>query len=347
MIKPINDIIALKSLGKYIVLRDNLKIEIDELEKDPCWKALQNSKFGNEINNWNIATLLGHECTHPPNEPDKKPSETFETLNENEIKLRVKEPTVSMPDGRTGPPTDLSIVYQLPNIVAISSILVDLGKLETIKLARSLTYRFDTQIYQWELLRSRMITINMGFTPTGKGTFTSSDNKRLKLYTEDHKSFSKKALFKYLTINDVKQLAAYKIPNANDLALLVRDKLKIQLPSLNPIEYRFAIIFIGVIMVLSLFYFLMYQREAQYSAYYPARGTLFGVFNQSRLTKLVFLLLTLVPPVSSILLAIYSRSITYISSVSAALILILSICIAFESKMYKMKKANNNNVSNR
>jgi hypothetical protein len=343
MIRPIKETLALNALREYITLRNVLKIELNELENDSYWESLKNSKLGNQaVNEWNIATLLGYECTHPLIEPNEKPNPTTEILNENQIILKWKEPTTSMPDGRPSPPADFRIVWQIPNIVETSNILTKLGNLEMIELARSVSDKFDREIYLWELFRYRMLTKNIGMIPTGKKTLTfslPSDQKIPELYTEDKTSFNRKTLLEYLTLHNVKELSDYRFPDSKDLDFFIRDLSKFKLPTLQqPIGFKYATILTAIGIALSVFYFWMYQREAKSSETYPAPGTMFGVFSRTRFTRLIFLMLSVLPLAASVLLAIYTTPLTYITIVFAILVCIFSILIVKESNMFKLKQ---------
>lgn len=342
IIQPINEMKALTALREYISLRDMLKIEIEELQTDPCFIALNNNIGKEKIKKFSLSKLFDYECS----------SSDLSGMIDDNSKLGPKKmeaalaPKISSAEvsknsrpAIPAPPTDFSasVIYQIPKIVEVSEIIYELGNHEVIKLARSTSYKFNRDIYQWEVMRERMLINNMRLIPAGQGAFIVPDNqKSVELQTEDRTRFNKEALMKYLNLNDVIQLAEYKLPDSNDLQALLRDRVSFKLPSLDqPIDLKFAIIFIEIGLALSVFYFWMYQREAQRSDSYPAIGTLFGVLSRSILTRLLFLLLTIVPPIASILLAIYSWSVSYFSITIAILVSVCSISIAFDSKMYK------------
>lgn len=342
MIQPIKELLALNALVKYTFLREQLRIELDELENDFNWKSLQDSKFGIQaVMEWSIAKLLEYECKDPPTEPKEK--STTETPDINQTKLKEKKPIISIPDdvppSAPSVPKGFGVVRRLYNIRKISSILFELGNLEMIRLARSASYMSNIQIYNWELLRYRILQENTGLIPVGKGISTfRSDQSPPKFYTEDRTYFNRDTLLEYLTLHNVRELSNYRFPDTKDLDLSIRDRAKFILPSLKqPIAFTSAIIFIEFGIALSVLYFWVYQREAQSSNTYPAPGTMFGVFSRTYLTKLIFLILSVLPLAASVLLAIYATPLTYISIVFAVLVSIFSVLIVKESNMIKLK----------
>lgn len=329
IIQPINEMKALTALSKYISLRDMLKIEIEELQTDPCFISLNNNIGKEKIKKFSLSKLLDYKCSSS-DLSGKIDGNSKLGSEKKEAAFAPKTSSTVVSKKAPQAPSSLSLIYQIPKVVEISEIIYELGNHEVIKLARSTSYKFNRDIYQWEVLRYRMLNNNMRLIP-------ADNQKSIELQTEDRTRFNKEALLiKYLNLNDVIQLAEYKLPDSNDLQVLLRDRVSFKLPSLDqPIGLTFAIILIEIGLALSVFYFWMYQREAQRSDSYPAIGTLFCVLSRSILTRLLFLLLTIVPPIASILLAIYSWSVSYFSIIIAILVSVCSISIAFDSKMYK------------
>src|SRR5438105_517482 len=86
LLTPLSGQPGLEALGKYTVLRTNLKTHIEQLEKDPCWVSLQ--KGGKTPEKMPLASLLArkflmHECRRvlsnlaaKPNPPDEQQPST-------------------------------------------------------------------------------------------------------------------------------------------------------------------------------------------------------------------------------------------------------------------------------
>lgn len=85
-------------------------------------------------------------------------------------------------------------------------------------------------------------------------------------------------------------------------------KQSISLPQFSiPVNPITAAILSQFVLVVSLGYFLLFQREAVHvaSSIYPGSGTIFSVFKQSVLTKTAFYLLCSLPVIASGFLALY------------------------------------------
>ena len=320
MVLPLEKMKPFNALAKYISLRYELKDTLDQLEAEPCWKSLI-SKEGKQISGWFLSSLLEIHCETPPTDKPKiiYPS----TQNKSQEDKKTKKYTQNLKQDKIppAPPSGLSFSYKVWHFQQISDILANLGDGKLLTLARSYSNFFNISIYQWEILRKRIIS-NRRKIPV----ITQPPPKSLK----EEPSFSREELIKHLTLDDIKDLSNFEFPELSNFDPLRKELSQFNLPSLGiPLDIFSAIYFIEFGLIFSLAYFWLLQKEARLSNNYPAPGTLFGIFHRSSISRNIFTLFLTLPAISSALLAIKTFPYTYWSSVLAVPIVGFSIMIAW------------------
>jgi hypothetical protein len=196
-----------------------------------------------------------------------------------------------------GPPLPFDEIQQALSV---------LGQRETLRLAGSLfQFRFGWSIYWWQRRAEDL-----------------SDKTR-----PNHKIDDKSFHFdENLSIDDARALADFQFLNPTLVEQAILDETRINLPNAKTsLTLGTSTNLVELAILLSVFYFWLYQQEARRSSTFPAPGTLFGVFSQSRTSLIVFQLLVATPACCAALLA--SRSLRYVRISNIALgLLVFVLC---------------------
>ncbi len=316
---PLDTAKRLEALGKYFTLRMELKDALDELEGDPCWKNLVSAE-GDKVSNWTLSKLIEFRCpSAPPSE--KKRSDPPKTQLHRQENSEIKPQTDKKQDET--PPAQVQgfsveIVLNLWEFEKIANALTELGNSETIRLARSYSYRFDRSIYRWEMLRHRILKrIREALRTSGPPSKSSVKPPNTSLEEE----------IKYLTFEDIRRLANYEQPELGELEPHIKELSQFNLPSLGiPLGLIMATRIIESALLFFFAYFWLFQREAMLSKNYPATGTLFGVFQRTFISRNMFKVFMALPSVVAVLLGIKSIAYTYWNIVLG--IFVFGFCVA-------------------
>jgi hypothetical protein len=143
-------------------------------------------------------------------------------------------------------------------------------------------------------------------------------------------------LFNCLTIQDWRQLAAFEMPSIGSPDQIgggFRREIDVSVGAL-PRRVDQASIAVAALLMFTLLYFGAFLREATHSNRFPADATLFGAFSRTRPANLLMLLALLVPPSSSLAIAITSKS--WILYVEFALVTLATgwIFVGFKQRAY-------------
>jgi hypothetical protein len=307
LMQPLMRIDALQALDEYVSARLRLKTAYDLLASDTCWQALT-AESG--VAKLPMARLADRQCFI---------AEGGKLLTDTEAKARLSEASALALLAAPPPPPKEFVLFPKPaaptNLMPgmgplaldeVQRALVVLGQRETLRLATSLfQLRFGWSIYWW-LRRAT--------------EFNCKTNPECKI---DDSSYH---FDQNLSVDDVKVLAEFELLNSTAVEQAILDESRITLPNARSAVTLGAssnLIEFGI--VLSVFYFWLYQQEARESATYPAPGTLFGVFSRSRTSVAVFRLLVMVPAWCAGLVAFQSP--TYVRTGNIALcLLVIMLC---------------------
>jgi len=349
MLQPVARTNALNALSKYTQARLELSVAVDSLDRDSCWQKLVSQGDSNQTpEKWTIAALKEQKCEVG------KPVERIQTAQE----LSSRDTLQNTRDGKAGakapgPPQGVAsaprIFFPFMPAHSIGEALAKLADQDSLTLARSIfQYRFGSSIYKWEFLLSQLVYRNRSEwefhresgpggkvvtylrTPTGGVQVPKSRADELQTL---------------LTLADVRELAKYELPDSAAIEQAMLNELRFILPqagtALNLVSGGITIILLGLLV--SLIYFWLYQREARLIATSvpgatPTPATLFSIFRRSGVSRLIFLLLDLLPAYVSLSLTyrLLSAPVTLFGRVVfttlGILILIFVILIAKEAE---------------
>jgi hypothetical protein len=108
----------------------------------------------------------------------------------------------------------------------------------------------------------------------------------------------------FLTISNTRALVKAAPFNIEQFDQMASEYEHIGLPGFAlSIGYVKTSHIVALVIVLSLLWFLLHQREAQLSTRFPSSGTLFAVFSRTSTSRMLFRALLLIPSLASVLLA--------------------------------------------
>jgi len=258
------------ALGRYIMARSNLAFQIDALDTNQIWQVYKTSHETAELTP--ISQLI-----------DVDVPVTFTSVGKATKPPNVQKMQNAPPSPQTNPfvpnaPTGLGVVAHT-----------------TAPIVRWVQKRSDL-IYRRVIANSCAPELEVPNKTKGSDYFIPT--------------MAKDALLNCLTISDIRELAHFELPTFSDPAQLqgrVQSEVQVN-PGTLPRDLLSASIVAQMLLLFVIMHFAAYAREAVLSAQFPARGTLFGAFSQSRWTLLVLLLAIWTPLVASIAVAVTSRN---------------------------------------
>ncbi len=322
LLQPLERVIRLDAFGKYLTLRANLSIALDEIQKDRCWRGLVRDTLGRDaFHKLRLATLLEYTCSSRPltnrqrTEPKKKTRKQDKggvTSNKDasqQSKIPGKAPTGTI---------SISRIFPIPHLHTIVDTLVKLADRDLLSRARSVYADYDISIYRWQLFTDRVFE---------EKRENATDN--IYMLKDGNLSFSREWLINNFTLAEAKELADYEYPDFERVVELFQNIGRVTLPFIQqPIKHLFAAIFIELGLLFSVIYFWLFQKEAGYSKSFPAPGTLFGVFYRTLLSRTIFRVLAVLVACSSAFLAYYSWPLSKLNIIPSGLVVLLSALIA-------------------
>jgi len=121
------------------------------------------------------------------------------------------------------------------------------------------------------------------------------------------RSYSKEELLRDLTLEDVRELAAHELPTISQTERPFMEEKRFTLsPTAPPLTITIAPTFVDLAILFSLAYFWFFQHEARRSDTFSAPGTLFGVLNRTKISRVAFSILMIIPAVSTMPLTWFS-----------------------------------------
>jgi hypothetical protein len=333
---------ALDALLKYVALRHVLKLSLDDLDRDPCWKILIKKKFDNKIPNERVMAELSKSYCNTSLYPSSKPESSGDpdsglkpessplrkgSLPNNSLGFRSPiSSIVHAQDLPPAPPTGISVGWPLWPMIDIVNNLEKLGDGGLITKARSYSYSYDLRIYRWAMRRHNTI---IGHIAKGRPVVVGRSEQASGFV----KSYSKKELLDNLTLQDVRSLAEYELISVPEAENLATGAHRVNIPwALTSLTFQSASTFIEAALLVSCLYFWLFLKEAQRFGSYPSPGTLFSAFLRNKSTVLVYSTLSIVPAISAVLLAVYSWFFTAWNAFFAA-----GICLVSEWMLMDLK----------
>jgi hypothetical protein len=197
------------------------------------------------------------------------------------------------------PPQNVSVAFldPLPELVAIADYLKALNDPYLLSIREQVSAYFNYTIYRWSLKLSKTVDRNVPAL-----TYRSLPGAK----DAEVKGFPQTAdgdeILKGLTIQDVRELAAYEMPKTEEPVRLTGPSGKEIDVSLGafPRNVRSAIIFTLALLLFTVVYFRAFLGEAVSSPSFPVSGTLFGAFSRTRLLRNGFRLALWFPLLASL-----------------------------------------------
>lgn len=105
-------------------------------------------------------------------------------------------------------------------------------------------------------------------------------------------SYSREGLLKSLTLENVRELATYELPNISEVERPIIDENRFTLtPTAPPLTLISATTFVMLVILFSLAHFSFFQHEARRSDTFLAPGTLFGVLRRTKASRIASFIL--------------------------------------------------------
>jgi hypothetical protein len=322
MLQPLDKTRELNAVLRYLSGRLAMQDALSQLDKDPVWLFLKSSPLGKQASQeWTLAQLLKYQVViegasfRPksavsPRQPAPK-----------------RDPSSPSPSQKApSAPTNVSVFSErdIPSIHYIADAFTELSDGTLLSSARGYSNQFNRAIYRWAYLRTYLIVINNAKTkvpvvagfPSGKDSFVPDVSRDM---------------LERLTFPQIVQLINAEPVRESELDPLLKEQSSVIISSVGvSVTAIRAASLVEMALVLMALYFWLYYREAKKSDSFPAPATLFSVFAGTTLSRTVFSILLLIPPVAAAFLAEKSFWITPANVVPAILVVIISYMIARE-----------------
>jgi hypothetical protein len=296
------------ALGRYVAIRNELAISLDELQDDPIWQNyLASHPAAESMSIAQLVKLQVDETSISNAMTGKKPP--------GHPTVVVKAPTHGGSTGsgppRPSPPTMLSVKVfgTISEMPPIADLLSELNDSDLLAQARQFSNFFDLSIYTWAIKRDDLLVqrVDAGACFGGKGDpMVSYKGSGPAFFVP---AIKKDALLSCFTLRDVRELAQFQLPkvsNPTQLGGSIGQTVEVTTGSL-PHDLYMASIVVQILLFFAIMYFAAFAREAVSSPSFPVQGTLFSAISKSPWTLLVFLVALWAPLVASVALAYYSR----------------------------------------
>jgi len=316
-------------LGRYIAIRLNVAVAIDQLDDDSLWQKYKSSNEAAESMSMEelLKVQLGTTPSTPnaneaPPAPSGLPETTPSTSNPNKVQQ-------NLPAGVPGAPTGLHFIAPIDEIHEVAKLLPKLDDAELLSISRKASDFYNYSIYRWALKRLRLVAqANPGIVFMG-----STDEQAASEYAVPPVGYE---LLKKLTLRDIRELAHFELPKIQeDVKPGGQHGQDIEIiPGLRPRNLYMASLFAEVLLLYVVMYFYAFTREAILSGAFPGRGTLLSAFSSSRLTLVVFLVALCTPALACWGVAAASRklSLTALSAFNSFAVGI--VYVALQRKSY-------------
>lgn len=346
---PVTDeAVRINSLRQYLNLRLALAETINQVENDGCWKSLISKGSGAILSLEEIAKLDCVEASGQGGvsfsvEPKKAQDVTTAPSNlaSNRPSIPISKGSTQNAVPNTTPPRPplmpigLKTVtyYDMPQLGLLTEILGNLGNSDLLESARDVGPRFDHGILRWEQFRRKVVLHRLragGVALIGRWAHAEQKNG-------DDEGFS----WAKLSIGDVTEIARYELPTYDISDEMENRRQRVSIPSVPiPMDLRVgATILLGALLLVAVFFWL-YQQEARRADTYPDPGTIFAMLHQQKGGRLLFIVLTLIPLSSAVLLTtkFYSKRLLPNSLLQVFLVILLaavSLSVVLNSWMPK------------
>jgi hypothetical protein len=302
------------ALVNYVALRLSLEGAVETLDGSVNWKTYRASNP--EAESKTIAQLLKVEMHGTP----MPPSTSIEQKEPQASRGNAAVPP-GAPGYRLSPPTNLQLTTTstIDEMPVIADLLVKLDDSQLLTKSRNVSIFYNYSIFRWAIKRNTLLSRNI-WTPSGGVVWESAPNPN----PPDNfvPSWGKDYVLNNFTIQDIRELASFELPQLSDTTSLgVGGEKEIDIsPGSLPRTLFAATLCAECLLLFVIIYFGAFAREAASSESFPHAGTLFGAFAKSRGTVFVFGIALCVPVIASLGILVVSRKWEF---------LLLSVLIGF------------------
>ncbi len=299
------------ALGRYVAIRSQLAISLDELNDDPFWQRYVASHPAAESTS--IAQLVKLQVDESPignatvgKPPPRRPPVVVKSSTHGG---RTRSGPPGPPPPRPPGMLSVKVFGQISAMGPIAQLPGDLHEPDLLAQPRQFSNFFNLSIYTWVIKRDDLLVrrINTSACYSGKEFPTPRYKGPVPAFSVP--AIKKDALLSCFTLRDVRELAQFQLPkvsNPTELGGSIGQTVEVTTGSL-PHDLYMASIVAQILLFFAVMYFAAFAREAVSSPSFPARGTLFSALSKSPWTLLVFLMALWAPLVASAALAICSR----------------------------------------
>ena len=305
---------ALEAYLKYVAFRGDLRTGIERIKEDVCLKHIESRLGKDKLYTSKLIDIGNMECEL---RPQTKPSS---------LKVKKIPNATGKDETPPAPPMNLFMPSSPDEPQKMAALISEFIFLGNLSLAKRLSYSSKYSIDRWLALFGRRLW---------------SDGSRPEVSPDGTWLIPKEDIYKFFTIQDILDLDSLDFPSLSNIDS-AQTHLRIQIPSI-PIssDLGTGVILTHFGLLLSVGYFLLYQKEARHSVTFPASGTFFAIFNRTPTRNAVFLFLAALPPIVSFLITTQSQSEmeTLIGWFITSLITLVCIQIAYgEAKARRLLK---------
>jgi hypothetical protein len=285
------------ALVNYVALRLSLVGAVETLDGSVNWKIYRASN--READSMTIAQLLKVQVHSSPVPPTTSNGQ--------------KEPIVSgsgPPRGARGwipaPPAGLEILSPINEMQVIADLLVSLDDSQLLTKSRNASVFYNYSIFRWVIKRSLLLSRNLVGSSGGVALESAPAPNSPDNFVP---SWGKEAMLNNLTMQDVRELASFELPQLSDTTSIgVSGEKEIDIsPGSLPRTLFAATLCAECLLLFVIIHLGAFAREAAFSEAFPVAGTLFSAFAKSGGTLLVFGLALCVPFIASLGILIVSR----------------------------------------
>ena len=323
MIKPLERIKEFQFLDQYYQARIELNVVIQDLEGDICWSSYTKTEAGKKaLEEWPMGKFLNWECTYPlessTTSESYKNTTTFKGNAERSITL--KAPAA---------PSNIRSSHKFWQFSLMTSILSSLLEGQILEKARQYSWEFYGPIRRWENLVNGIFTSKspraFGFHVwKWKSKFLKDDL----LITDVSFFVNEDAILKYLTMNDIKNIASYEMDSFKFLESRIAEIDKVTLPTFGTqFTIKSGSLLILSVVCIAMIYFFGFYSESQRWPKFPLEGTLFSIIYRNMCYLILFLVLMTIPAIASSLLAYTSLGLILLNTIPASLTVIITVLI--------------------
>lgn len=322
IISPLERIKEFGFLKKYYENRYLLNVILQDLEGNLCWSSFANTEEGKTaIKQWPLEKFLEWDCRYPLEiQVNKQPEKKISSKVSSKI---IDTQNIIAPKA----PEAIRVSQRLWQFRVIPKLIADLYKTPNLDRAREFSWEFYGPIRRWENLVQKIFSTK---NPKGWGihAWKSKFIKEDIILAETSFIITRDSVLKYLTMNDIKTISEYEMPNLKLLESKSLEMNKITLPSFGSeftiISGSFLILLVICIVML---YFFVFQLEAQRWPKFPLKGTIFSITHKNIFYMSIFMLIMTIPAIASTLLAYKSVGLTLLNIIPASFTIIISILL--------------------